>query len=378
MQSEKKSRRGLLMLFIKHMKNVTTIGFLALTLNLSAQVNLGALSLQNKVSTGGFYHTTYCAEDSIQTTVLDTGSTAGFQYRWSFHKTDSSQVRGKTLLSKSFTTGAIDFALIDAALDSVKKTGEPLVLFELTGKNASSGDTAILPLLIKTIPKIDSAHIYIRGRDVFLQSNYVGFSKTFPGPWVGPYVVEPRIYFEHGYYDYLLIRMTEFDSTGQALRRVLFDVPNNDTVVKFTAFPEFGTFGINTRTLDPNDMFFKNTSREYYRFAHYHGVYGCGCDSIYTYFRVINPNEFSLGETQPAVVSFFPSPVKDDLMYSSLPESNGSYSIEIIDMSGRPLMEAQLSETNGSIPLKLKSGFYIYHLKDEDGKVMQVGKLLAE
>ena len=85
--------------------------------------------------------------------------------------------------------------------------------------------------------------------------------------------------------------------------------------------------------------------------------------------------EFSAPET---VISFYPNPIKDKLHYSLLPEANGPYSLEVVDMQGKPVMESYLSGEEGSIPVNLQMGFYLYQLKSEAGKVEQVGKLVVE
>ncbi len=78
------------------------------------------------------------------------------------------------------------------------------------------------------------------------------------------------------------------------------------------------------------------------------------------------------------VVSFYPNPVKDKLHYSFLAESNNTYTLEIIDMQGKPVLKKKLDNDNGFIPVNLKTGFYLYHLKDANGKVQQIGKIVAE
>ena len=85
--------------------------------------------------------------------------------------------------------------------------------------------------------------------------------------------------------------------------------------------------------------------------------------------------EFSAPET---VISFYPNPIKDKLHYSLLPEANGPYTLEVVDMQGKPVMESYLSGEESSIPVNLQTGFYPYQLKSEDGKVEQVGKLVVE
>lgn len=78
------------------------------------------------------------------------------------------------------------------------------------------------------------------------------------------------------------------------------------------------------------------------------------------------------------VVNFYPNPVKDKLHYSFLPETNDTYFLEIIDMQGKPVLERALENEKGFIPVNLETGFYLYHLKDADGKVQQIGKIVAE
>ncbi|WP_417608895.1 T9SS type A sorting domain-containing protein [Owenweeksia hongkongensis] len=85
--------------------------------------------------------------------------------------------------------------------------------------------------------------------------------------------------------------------------------------------------------------------------------------------------EFDVPET---VVNFYPNPVKDKLHYSFLPEAQGSYTLEIVDMQGKPVLEKKLDNKKGFISLSLKSGFYLYNLIDEKGKVQQVGKILVK
>ena len=85
--------------------------------------------------------------------------------------------------------------------------------------------------------------------------------------------------------------------------------------------------------------------------------------------------EFNAPET---VISFYPNPIKDKLHYSVLPEANGPYTLEVLDMKGKPVMESLLSASESSIPVNLQKGFYLYQLKSEDGKVEQVGKLVVE
>lgn len=78
------------------------------------------------------------------------------------------------------------------------------------------------------------------------------------------------------------------------------------------------------------------------------------------------------------VVTFYPNPVKDKLHYNYLPEANGNYTLEIIDMQGKPVQDVVLENEKGYIPVSLQSGFYLYHLKSENGKVEQVGRLVVE
>ena len=85
--------------------------------------------------------------------------------------------------------------------------------------------------------------------------------------------------------------------------------------------------------------------------------------------------EFNAPET---VVSFYPNPVKDRLHYSMLEAGNGPYLLEVHNMQGKPVLEAQLSDEENHIPVNLSKGFYLYQLKSEAGKVEQVGKLVVE
>ena len=85
--------------------------------------------------------------------------------------------------------------------------------------------------------------------------------------------------------------------------------------------------------------------------------------------------EFNAPET---VVSFYPNPVKERLHYSVLEAGNGPYLLEVHDMQGKPVLEAQLSDEENHIPVNLNKGFYLYQLKSEIGKVEQVGKLVVE
>lgn len=78
------------------------------------------------------------------------------------------------------------------------------------------------------------------------------------------------------------------------------------------------------------------------------------------------------------VISFYPNPVKDKLYYNYLPEANGKCTLEIIDMQGKPVQDVVLENEKGYIPVSLQSGFYLYHLKSENGKVEQVGRLVVE
>ncbi|WP_417612732.1 T9SS type A sorting domain-containing protein [Owenweeksia hongkongensis] len=78
------------------------------------------------------------------------------------------------------------------------------------------------------------------------------------------------------------------------------------------------------------------------------------------------------------MVSFYPNPIKDKLHYNFLPEAKGTYTLEIIDMQGRPVLEKRLDSEKGYLPVNLHTGFYLYNLIDEEGKVHQVGKLIAE
>lgn len=78
------------------------------------------------------------------------------------------------------------------------------------------------------------------------------------------------------------------------------------------------------------------------------------------------------------VINFYPNPVKDKLYYNYLPEANGNYTLEIIDMQGKPVQDVVLENAKGFIPVSLQSGFYLYHLKSENGKVEQVGRLVVE
>lgn len=78
------------------------------------------------------------------------------------------------------------------------------------------------------------------------------------------------------------------------------------------------------------------------------------------------------------VINFYPNPVKDKLYYNYLPEANGNYTLEIIDMQGKPVQEVVLDNQKGFIPVSLQSGFYLYHLKSENGRVEQVGRLVVE
>ncbi len=78
------------------------------------------------------------------------------------------------------------------------------------------------------------------------------------------------------------------------------------------------------------------------------------------------------------LVAFYPNPVKDKLHFDYLPEANGTYTLQVVEMNGKPVFEVPLDEENGFIAIPLKTGFYLYQLKDETGKVMQVGKLVAE
>lgn len=78
------------------------------------------------------------------------------------------------------------------------------------------------------------------------------------------------------------------------------------------------------------------------------------------------------------LVQFYPNPLRDELRYTYLPEASGPYKLEIINMSGQPVTEIQLNRSQKAIPLQLSSGFYLYHLKDGNGKVQQVGKLVVE
>ncbi|WP_417603153.1 T9SS type A sorting domain-containing protein [Owenweeksia hongkongensis] len=85
--------------------------------------------------------------------------------------------------------------------------------------------------------------------------------------------------------------------------------------------------------------------------------------------------EFDAPET---VVSFYPNPVKDKLHYSFLPEAQGSYTLEIVDMQGKPMLGSTLDNEKGFIPVSLKSGYYLYNLVDEKSRMQQVGKLLVK
>lgn len=78
------------------------------------------------------------------------------------------------------------------------------------------------------------------------------------------------------------------------------------------------------------------------------------------------------------VVSFYPNPVKDKLHYSFFPEANDAYFLEILDMRGKPVLAKALEDEKGFILVNLQTGFYLYHLKDADGKVQQIGKIVAE
>ncbi len=78
------------------------------------------------------------------------------------------------------------------------------------------------------------------------------------------------------------------------------------------------------------------------------------------------------------LVAFYPNPIKEKLHFDYLPQAKGQYTLEVMDMNGKPVLETSLDEQKGFIPVQLKTGFYIYQLKDEAGKVMQVGKLMAE
>ena len=78
------------------------------------------------------------------------------------------------------------------------------------------------------------------------------------------------------------------------------------------------------------------------------------------------------------LVQFFPNPVGDKLKYTYLPEANSKYTLEIIDMNGRAVLKSLLNQNKGSIPIDLKTGFYLYQLKDSKGQVQQVGKLIAK
>lgn len=78
------------------------------------------------------------------------------------------------------------------------------------------------------------------------------------------------------------------------------------------------------------------------------------------------------------VINFYPNPVKDKLYYNYLPEASGNYTLEIIDMQGKPVQDVVLENAKGFIPVSLQSGFYLYHLKSDNGKVEQVGRLVVE
>jgi hypothetical protein len=77
-------------------------------------------------------------------------------------------------------------------------------------------------------------------------------------------------------------------------------------------------------------------------------------------------------------VAFYPNPVKNKLHFDYLPEANGQYTLQLMDMNGKPVFKSPLNAETGYIPVQLNTGFYIYQLTNEKGEVVQVGKLVAE
>lgn len=78
------------------------------------------------------------------------------------------------------------------------------------------------------------------------------------------------------------------------------------------------------------------------------------------------------------LVAFYPNPVKNKLHFDYLPEAKGQYTLELIDMNGKPVFKSPLNAETGFIPVQLNTGFYIYQLTNKKGEVVQVGKLVAE
>tara|TARA_R110000850_G_scaffold69109_2_gene153667 strand:- start:409 stop:1875 length:1467 start_codon:yes stop_codon:yes gene_type:complete len=77
-------------------------------------------------------------------------------------------------------------------------------------------------------------------------------------------------------------------------------------------------------------------------------------------------------------VQFYPNPVKDVLRYNYLPPAKGNYTLEVHNMSGQKVGSYKIETDNSSISVNLKSDFYLYDLLDDNGKTVQVGKIVVE
>lgn len=317
----------------------------------AAQVDIGSLSLKGRIQKGDFQHTAECFTDTLLLSHVDPGTAGGFSYSYTFFKTDSNL--GKQNVILNMTGGwPVDLAAIGQGLDFIKTQSEPLLLLRIVVRNNNSSDSAFLPILVKSVPEPDTAYLSIFGRMVFNQDNYVPFSNSFPGPWVGHNMVLTGLYFKHGYFDYFRMKLEELDSSGSKIRNVEFAAPFNDTTHLHIALPEFAGFNIAGWPLDSNDRFTYNTQREYYRFTYYYGVKGCDYDSLYTYMRVIDPAEFSLTEPGKGGVEIFPNPVSTGF---TLAGNSDFEEIAIYNSAGELVLSRKLEASEEERYFKMES-----------------------
>lgn len=342
--------------------------FLLPASGLFAQVNITSLSLKDRVKEDGFYQTAYCYQDTFEIS-LDSGVAGGFQYFYSFFRSDIYLNKGVLLKSSGVKNGVVDLTAIQSDFDSVKGTGEPLTILELVATNSTSSDTATLPLMIKNIPDLDTAYLSISGGQVFNQDPLIPASKTFPGPWVGVNLVSPELEFQHGHYDYFKMELEELSPTGNLIRKIKFEQPFDTVYDLDTSLTALKAFNAAGRMLDPADRFENNTKRSYYRFIFHYGVKDCGEDSVSLYFRTVHPDELGLmeeGERQWLQV--FPNPVNDKL---SLKSSAELVEVRIFDLKGNltKSFDNELGLEKTLSVSELSSGVYFVKVRTREGEV---------
>lgn len=298
-----------------------------------SQVSISNLTLKNRDTVYGFVETAYCFQDTVLVEI-DTSNATGLTYTTFIYAIDNSGNHKSLLYSHTDSSGLFSTDTLQYEFNTIKGgSREPLLKVGVKVSSDQSSDTASILIINRNLPKVDSAYIQILGARVFGQPNKVSASSGAPGPWVGPNVVLPNIFFEHGYYDFFEVKLDRFDTTGHFRNRIRFEEPFDRVVNLDSNLRRFDQFNVAGRLQDTIDRFEYNTKRESYKFTFCYGVTGCGMDSVEIYFRTITKAEVGLPEDSSILeLEVYPNPAED---HFSLSGHKNFEEIELLNLNGK-------------------------------------------